>query len=231
MAPVANRHLPRIGLTLATVSRTTRGLIASGLIGELPRENDAHDRLGRPPVSLDILPEGGQVLGAVINPAFQGVALSDLKNRTIVEIELDLNSVDDPDLVIERVVDSSRHLMSRFVPDRHRLLGGYVVLSATLDPQHGVVHSSRYLGWKEIPLADRVSELLASPIRLESSPVAMALAETRFGIAQERRNVLVIYCGLGLGTGLIVSGHPVPGHGFTAGGLSTASGLAICDYL
>ena len=113
----------RIGLTLATVSRIARGLIASGLIGKLPRENDAHDRPGRPPVSLDILPEGGQVPGAVINPGFQGVALSDLENRTIVEVELDLDRVDDPDLVIERVVDSSRHLMDRFVPDRHRLRG------------------------------------------------------------------------------------------------------------
>ena len=130
----------RINLTAATLSRIARELIAAGLVAELPkRESDSPAGPGRPSVDLDIAPEGGQVLGIAISPAFQTVALSDLKNRIIAETMLDIVALNDPDLVIQEVADHSRRLIASLPPDRRRVLGGFVMLPATVERRHGNV--------------------------------------------------------------------------------------------
>ena len=228
----------RIELTQATVSRITRELIGEGLVQELPRPGrDAARGPGRIPIPLDIAPNGGQVLGVVISPASQTVTLSDLKNRTIAETGLEIGTLNDPDLFIRDVADRSRRLIAACRPDRRRLLGGFVAIAATLDRARGSVRRSRYLEWGEVPLADRLSERLGLPMKVESIPVAVALAEARFGAARERDSTLVLICGLGLGAGLIVNGGPVTGHGFAAGAIGLVpvvdgeSGVVTFDRL
>lgn len=210
----------RVDLTAATLSRIARDLIDAGLVEELSgRQSDPPAGPGRPPVDLDIAPDGGQVLGIAISPAFQTIALSDLKNRIIAETTLDIVALNDPDLVIREVVDHSRRLIVSLPPDRRRLLGGFVMLPATVERPYGNVRRSRYLGWGRVLLADRLSDSLGMPIKVESIPIAGALAEARFGAARERDNALVLVCGLGLAAGLIVNGAPVTGQGIVAGGI------------
>ena len=217
----------RLDLTAATLSRIARDLIDAGLVVELSRrQSDPPAGPGRPPVDLDIAPDGGQVLGIAISPAFQTVALSDLKNRIIAETTLDIVALNDPDLVIQEVVDHSRRLIASLPPDRRRVLGGFVMLPATVERRHGNVRRSRLLGWGSVSLADRLSDSLGMPITIESIATAGALGEVRFGAARGRTNVLVLMCGLGLAAGLIVNGDPITGHGLPAGavGLIPATG-------
>ena len=210
----------RVDLTAATLSRIARDLIDAGLVAELPRrQSGPPSGPGRPPVDLDIAPEGGQVLGIAVSPAFQTIALSDLKNGIIAETTLDIVALNEPDLVIQEVADHSRRLIASLPPERRRLLGGFVMLPATVERPYGNVRSSRYLGWGRVPLADRLSDSLGVPMKVESIPVAGALAEARFGAARERDNALVLVCGLGLGVGQIVNGAPVTGQGVVAGGI------------
>ena len=210
----------RVNLTAATLSRIARELIDAGLVTELPkRQSDVAAGPGRPPVELDIAPEGGQVLGITVSPAFQTVALSDLKNRSIAEAVLDISALNDPDLVIREVVDHSRRLIASHPPGQRRPLGGFVMLPGTVERPRGNVRRSRLLGWGSVSLADRLSDALGLPMKVESLATAGALAEARFGAARGRANVLVLMCGLSLAAGLIVNGDPVTGHGIAAGAI------------
>lgn len=212
----------RVGLSVASVSRITRGLLASGLVRELGPGGPgtgAYAGRGRPPAYLDIAADGGRVLGIGIGPTIQTVTLSDLKNRVIGASELKLERLDDPDIVIRRVADACRQLIERHVPAGDRILGCYLMITGTVEPAGGRVLRSRYLGWREVALGARLGALLGLPVKVEAMPVAVALAETRFGAARRCRDALVLLCALGLGAGLIVNGRPVTGHGGSAGAI------------
>ena len=212
----------RVGLSVPSVSRIARGLLASGLVRALdPGEpgTEAYAGRGRPPAYLDIAADGGRVLGIGIGPTLQTVTLSDLKNRVIGASELKLERLDDPDLVIRRVADACRQLIERHAPGRGRILGCYLMITGAVDAAGGRVLRSRYLGWGEVELGARLEALLGLPVRVEAMPVAVALAETRFGAARGCRDAVVLICALGLGAGLIVNGRPVAGHGGAAGAI------------
>ena len=208
-----------IGLSGAAVSRIVRPLLDDGILRELEDIDRARfaNRLGRPPVLLDIAPEGGQVLGIDLSLSFQGVRLADLKNRTISKIDLDIDTRDTPDTIIDRLGDASLRLIDENLEDRTRLLGGFVMVAGAVDSRHEIVTRAYYLGWQDIPLGPRLSRILALPIRVESLMTSVALAEARFGAAKGRDDVLVAICGIRLVTGLMLNGQIIEGRRFPAG--------------
>lgn len=205
------------GLSLPTLSRIAHRLLAAGLAREVPGERgDAAAGRGRPPLLLDIDPQGGQVLGIGISPSFQTVVLADLKNRAVAESALRLDSLDDPDAVIGRLADESRRLIAAHGTDRRRLLGGFLTLPGWVDGE-GILRNSYYLGWNGIPVRARFADLLDLPMRVEGLATALVLAEARFGTARGRNDVLLLVSGMGLAAGLVVNGRPVKGRRFQAG--------------
>lgn len=216
----------RLGLTMATISRITRELLDAGLVGELPEGREgatdvSRARPGRRPVRLSVDPRGGQVLGISIGSSLQTVTLADLGNQVIAGSELKLDTLDDPDLVIERAADEARDLIVAHLEERRRLLGGAVMVSGSVDPMWGNVRNSPFPGWDGFPLRSRLTDLLGLPIKVLSISNAVALAEARFGAAQGRNDVLSFICGLGLGAALILRGRLVENHHFQARALGS----------
>ena len=206
-----------VGLTTASISRITSPLIDEGLIREVPMpDREPGTRPGRPSAYLDIAPEGGQVLGVGIGRTFQTITLTNLKNQVISGTDLKLDSLDDPDMVVERVADGCRRLIDRHIKDRERLLGGFLMIPASVDGTRGNVLYSNHLGWRDVPLRSKLVGLLDLPMRIESMMTAFTLAETRFGAARGQDNVLVLVCALGLGAGLVLDGRFVKGKDFAA---------------
>ena len=98
------------------------------------------------------------------------------------------------------------------------MLGGFTMISGAVDSVQGNVLHSPYLGgWDNVPLQSKLVELTGIPMRVESLSNAIALAETLFGSARGRKDVLCTTCALGLGTGLVLNGRLVAGHNFNAG--------------
>ncbi len=213
----------RLGLTHATISRIARGLIGEGLVRELP-ETPAAGRPGRRSVPLDIDPAGGHVLGVAIGPSIQTVALADLKNRVVAGAELGLESPDDPDGTLARAAEAGRGLADSHLEDRSRLRGGFVMVSGAVDPAAGVVLEAPSLGWRGVPARERFAAALGFdlPLRVESMPAAVAMAEMSFGAGRGRRNLLLINCELGLSACVIVDGRPIERRGLRSDAIGTA---------
>ena len=189
------------------------------------------------------------MLGIGVSSILQTITLADLKNRTLAGVELTLDPVNDADGVIARLAGESRRLIDAHVTDRRRLLGGFLVISGWVDGGRGAVRRSLYMGegWNDLPLRERFADLLNLPMRIESLPAAIALAEMRFGAARGWNDALAFTCGLGLGAGLILNGRPVEGRvssaseigrapatgadGATAALDRLASGLAVLRQL
>lgn len=210
----------RGGLTAGAVSRIARPLINEGLVRELPEKlPDGPVRPGRRTIRLDIDPQGGQVLGIGIDPSFLTVTLADIKNSTIATSGVELDTVEEPDLVIRRVARESRRLIGAHLDDRRRLIGGVLTIAGAVDPVRGDLLDSPHLGWGRFPLRARLADVLDLPVRVRSLAAAVAQAETLFGAAGGFNNVLTLVCGLGIDAIVILAGRLVDREGFPGGGI------------
>jgi len=211
----------RTGLTASTVSRITRDLIDADLVMERPENATPTGQLapGRRFINLDINSGGGFVLGFGVNVFRQSVTLADLKNRRIARQDLDLQTLSDPDLVLRQLIDAARRMIENHVPDHRLLLGGVCAITGAVDPNAGVVHTSPYMGWGEVHLGHQLSDALDIPIRIESMPHAIALAESRFGVTLNHENSLLFNCSLGLSASFLAGRQVIRGSAFTAGAI------------
>ncbi len=217
--PLSRKEIAdRLGLTSASISRIVRPLLDCGLVRELEDTDQADfvGRMGRPSIPLDLMPEGGYVLGADLSLSFQSVMLADLKNRPVSTIKLNFDERDAPDAVIDQVTRACQRLIDEFLEDRRRLLGGFVAVAGAVN-EHGSVTRSRYLGWRDVPLASTLSDNLSLPIKVESSATSLTLAESRFGAVTGQDNTLIALCGIRLAIGMSVNGQVIRGRRYQAG--------------
>ncbi|MCX6368017.1 MAG: ROK family protein [Armatimonadetes bacterium] len=90
------------------------------------------------------------------------------------------------------------------------LIGVGVSAGAPADAAHGLVFAAPNLpGWGStgFPLAARLSEALALPVKIENDADATALAEWRFGAGKGTQNMAFLTVGTGIGSGLIMDGR------------------------
>ena len=67
-------------------------------------------------------------------------------------------------------------------------------------------------GWEDVPLRDRMSELLGVPVRLENDANAAALAEWRYGAGRGAHSLVYLTMSTGVGAGLILDDRLYRGH-------------------
>ena len=159
------------------------------------------------------------MLGIGIGPSIQTVVLGDIGSGVIAGIELNLDAIDDPDLVIRRVARESRRLIGAHLDDRSRLLGGLLMITGPVDPVKGSTPGAPYLGWGPYPLRARLADVLDVPMTVRSMTATIASAELRFGVTRKRRNVLTFLCGLGVGVAVILDGRLIEGGNIPTGGI------------
>lgn len=89
-----------------------------------------------------------------------------------------------------------------------------------LDPWRGVVLAPPNLaGWENVPIVERIGELVELPVYLERDTNVAIMAEWRFGTARGTRNAAYITVSTGIGGSAIVGGRPLVGTHGTAGEL------------
>ena len=209
--PIARKDIaPLIGVKAGSITRIARPAIDASLVRERMEEpGEWPVRSGRRFQPLSIDPRGGQVLGIAISPGVQAVALADIGLNIVEGVELEIERVEDADRAVRRIAQESRRLIGKHVEDRSRLLGGYLMVTAVVDPVRGEVLGSPYLGWGHVPIRAQLDRLLNLPMEIRMLLPTVAQAEVRFGVARGRRNVLAALCGLGIGVAVIADGRPL----------------------
>ena len=81
-------------------------------------------------------------------------------------------------------------------------------------------------GWRNFPLADKVSKAYRVPVRVDNDGNAAALAEALWGAGRGYRNVFCATIGTGVGTGIVFDGRIY--HGRT--GAAAEGGHVTIDY-
>ncbi len=118
-----------------------------------------------------------------------------------------------PEAVIGRMVASMR------AAARGRSLRAVGISTpGPCDPDRGIVTSPPNLpGWRDVPLARRVSERLGVPAWIENDANAAAIAEHRLGAGRGSSHLVLVALGTGIGGGFVFGGKLYRGVSGAAG--------------
>jgi glucokinase len=134
------------------------------------------------------------------------------------------------DPVLDRLSDLARRLLSEAEASGSRVRGVGVGVPG-ITAADGLVVSAASLGWREMPLGDRLSEELDLPVWVESNINLTALGELRFGAGRGARDMVCVTVAPTVAAALILDGRIYRGHRGAAGTLGTLlPGTSFLDW-
>ncbi|MBP2474653.1 putative NBD/HSP70 family sugar kinase [Crossiella equi] len=203
------------GLSSATVTKATRPFLDNGYLVEEAAEGPAGR--GRPRSPLAIRADREFFLGVKVTAAELIAVLTDLRAGVCDTRRVPLASCSPHDvvaavtaLVDELLADPGRRA-------RTRTLG--LSVSGDINRAAGVVRSSPFLGWADVPLAELVRAGTGLSVLVENDVKALTAAERWFGSGLGASSFALVTVGTGVGCGLVVNGALVAGSHGVAGEL------------
>jgi predicted NBD/HSP70 family sugar kinase len=215
-------------LSRPSVTELTQNLIKRGLVIEVGPEKQT-DRVGKKATLLTFNKDIYQLVTATVNDVVLTAALLDLRMEVLEQRSVPMNGATSTALV-----DALSDLIAEIVPKATRpLLGIAVGTPGVIDMREGVIQLATYLEWVNVPLARILADRFKVPVYVGNDSNLAAIGESRFGMAQNVKDLVVLKIGSGIGVGILAGGHLVEGNAFAAGELGhtpfpTLNELCLC---
>ncbi|MGD9092857.1 MAG: ROK family transcriptional regulator [Anaerolineales bacterium] len=191
------------GLSAATVSGITAGLLKSELILEKAIGNSSG---GRRPILLELNPSGGYVIGLKLSEEKVTGALTDLE-ATVIRKHTDVLDDHSVEIAVETMNRVVQLLLAEGEVDAEQFLGIGVGLAGIIDARGGILRYSPIFGWHDVPLAEMLQSRLQVPVYIDNDVNTLTITEQWFGKGQGVDNFLTITIGRGVGMGIVVNGQ------------------------
>lgn len=204
----------RSKLSATTLTHVTAALLRDGSI--LEGETYGANGVGRPAQAVRLAPEARNVAGVHIGAGNVQVTITDLLARPKAGAAFSFDTTcADPDDIVRQVSRTVVQLAEESQLEAKSLLGVGIGVPGPVDAARRSALASINVGWRNVPLADKLEDALQLPATVEHNVSAMALAESHYGIGKNAPALLYIYLRTGLGAGLMVDGAPFRpgGHG------------------
>ena len=173
---------------------------------------------GRRPATYALNPDFHYIVSVAVDQFVTRISIMDLQNAIVFGIqkfELPLpknpNALFELTKLIGRVIDNSG------IP-KNKITGIGIGMPGFVDLHKGMNYS--FLPANGTSITDYIRKELHLPVFIDNDSSLIALAELRFGGAKDRKNVMVLNIGWGVGLGMIVSGELFRGHNGFAGEFS-----------
>jgi glucokinase len=124
---------------------------------------------------------------------------------------------DGPDAVLDRIVAITTEAVDRAAVDRIDIAAVGVVVPGIVDEAAGIGRLAVNLGWRDVPLRERLVKRLGSAVVVGHDVRAGALAESWWGAAAGQSSALFVPIGTGIAAALVVAGEILSGAAFQAG--------------
>ncbi|HWA99094.1 MAG TPA: ROK family transcriptional regulator [Pirellulales bacterium] len=211
------------GLSRAELSRelklvaSTTGIYVDRLIerGYLLETTRPAQRLGRPPVVIELNPKKGRFIGVDFD-ARQVVAVAvDFAQQPIREVKRTLPARATAERVLVTIEEAIGELIG---PQRGDVLGIGLGVPGPIDPERGLSLRYQFIrDWQNVPIGPRIAERFPAPVFVENNLRLMAMAELWCGQGRGLRNLVCLGIRSGIGTGVIVDGKLLRGAHNLAG--------------
>jgi glucokinase len=119
--------------------------------------------------------------------------------------------------VLDAIVDVIAELAAQAQRRRHPVAGVGLILPGVVDPAAGIARYSTNIGWRDLPIRDRIQDRVGIPTAIEHDVRAAGLAEAMLGAARGVDEALYLAVGTGIAAACITRGQIVTGAGGLAG--------------
>ena len=218
-----------VGKSIPLVTKAISELIETGHIVE---NGYAASTGGRRPLLYSLKASEFFVVSVAMDQLYTRVTIFDgLNNRVLHSRTSELRLIDNKN-AIDELIDIINGAIEQSEIDRFRIIGVGVGMPGFVNSQLGINYS--YL---QTPDHDSLKHYLEKALQLsvylDNDSSIIALAESKFGLAKGRKDVMVINIGWGIGLGMIVNGELFGGHNGYAGEFShipiSDNDETICD--
>lgn len=214
--PISRVELSRMtGLNKATISSLVAELVDNGFVTFIGESRS--DRAGRREVLIGLERSKASVISVEIGVGTISVIAADFAGDTLFRIEEDFELALPPTRVISMAVRQAKKALGQAEGKNGPVAGISFAVPGPVDQDLGTILFAPNLGWRNIPILERLKRSFSQPVFVENEASLAALGEHFFGAASGFSEVLYISAGIGVGGGLIVGGEVYRGASGVAG--------------
>jgi predicted NBD/HSP70 family sugar kinase len=160
---------------------------------------------GRRPLMYSIKPDIYYIVSVSMDQLITRIALMDMQNNYVGEVEkFDLPLTKNPE-ALAILTENIEGFIARLPVDKDKISGIGIAMPGFIDVKKGVNYS--FLQTSGSSIIETISNAVGLPVFIDNDSSSIALAELRFGGAVDKKNVMVINMGWGVGLGLILNGE------------------------
>lgn len=201
------------GLTQATMTHAVRKLIALGFVQEV---GTARSGRGTPRRLLGLRPEACYMVGIQFDRFSAVGVVVDLAGRIVAQREMPGPADREPGEVVPEFAAHVEAMLESAAVDRSAVLGIGLATYGPQDRDAGVLLTPQPTpAWLGYPLATTLTEATGLPVVIENDATAAGIGVQTLGTASS--SFAVVFMSGGIGSGVIIDGHPY--RGATSNGL------------
>lgn len=202
------------------ISKPTASLLVDELISEkwvIEKGNgESTSQGGRKPIQLYFNAKAGYILGADIGGTKVKAILCDLRGTIIAESEFNTSRYLQSGLLSQLAFEVEQMIQKSTIK-MQEILGMGVGIPGVTESKSGLIIDAPSLNWVQYPFLTEAKRYFSFPIYIDNDVNAAALGEQWLGNAQNKKNVLFIAVGTGIGSGIIINNQLYRGATSAAG--------------
>jgi predicted NBD/HSP70 family sugar kinase len=204
----------KLGLSKTSLTRVTRRLVEVGLLTE--GQVELRGWTGRPSELMHVELDSRHFFGVKLTGDALFWVVTDLGARVLESGNQPLE-----ERAVESVLDQVARVYRALEARYPTLTAAGLCIAGDISLVSGrqMVLNSPFLGWREVPVADLLSERLGIAVTVENDVRALTAAELWFGAGAGCESLALITVGAGVGFGFVSSGRLIEGHRGGAGRL------------
>jgi predicted NBD/HSP70 family sugar kinase len=209
-------------LTFAAISNIINDLTKKKMIKKCGERISSG---GRKPILYELNSEALYVVGIDVSVDEKiRFGLFTFNTELVSEIYFDSPMVKSPEQYIHIIKSGFISLLQQNNIDYQKIFGIGISIPGPINSLTGTVMSPPNLPlWKEIPLKDILENELQIPVKIEKDANLSALGEKWFGAGKDVDNLVYLYVGEGIGSGVVLNGILINNKGFGIGEIGHCS--------
>lgn len=193
-----------LGISPGSATTLTADLISAGLLREvegLPRETGR----GRPPVALEVVPEGHHVIGIKLSDEIHSATLTDFSGRMLADATLPTPPTPK---TLNHLLEEIDALMDLVLKGAGKSLADIsavgIGMSGIVDHETGMVPWSPLLTERDVDMGKAFVARFGLPLLIDNDANVLTLAELWFGAGRAMSDFAVVTIEHGVGMGLVL---------------------------
>jgi len=201
--------------SIPSVSKSIGELIEEGFVIE---QGYAPSSGGRRPLMYSLRPTAMYIVTVAMDQLSTRIQMLDLLNNPVADIAMtELKLFGNPNALSTLINYINDYIALTGIP-REKIAGIGIGMPGFINATEGINYT--YLESAGQSLTQIITAQTGVPAYIENDSSLIALAEQKFGIAKNHKDVMVINLGWGIGLGMIINGEIYRGHNGFAGEFS-----------